>query len=264
MDAMPETLVSDSFAPFLSPPQREGRPRKLPTGRCGPVVLLLAALLSIPVSESGAAPKAHPDLSSRLSSIRTVGLVPPEIRIFEFSAGGMLEQRDDWSSAGKMNVIRGVASAFDARRIAVTPLTIEENRKEEIEDIQALYRAVVVSILIHSDGPNAFPKERQRFDYTLGPLEPLLDAYGVDALLFVYGRDEISTGGRKTLAVLGMAAGVVFRPGISILGIGLVDRSGKVLWYNSDYSAGHVDFRDPESVMKFSSGILSDFPEAKP
>ncbi len=227
-------------------------------------VLIAATLFVLPCTTSEAAPRTRPDLVSRLASIRTVGLIPPEIRIFEFSAGGMLEQRDDWSSAGKENLARGIVRAFEERRIVITPLTIEEGRKEEIEDIQALYRAVVMSILLHSDGPNAFPKERQRFDFTLGSLEPVLDAFGVDALLFVYGRDEISTGGRKTLAVLGLAAGVALRPGISILGIGLVDRSGELLWYNSDYSAGHADFRDPESASKFSQGVLSAFPAATP
>lgn len=230
--------------------------------RRGLPVLIFATIFVLPCAESEAAPKARPNLASHLGSIHTVGLIQPEIRIYELSAGGMQEQRDDWSAAGKANVTRGILGAFEERKIAVKPIPAEESRKEEVEDVQALYRAVVLSILLHSDGRNAFPAERRRFDFTLGSLETLLDAFGVDALLFVYGRDEISTGGRKTLAVLGLAAGVVFRPGISVLGIGLVDRSGEVLWFNSEASAGRTDFRDPESASKFTRELLSAFPAA--
>lgn len=260
------------FHRWKLPPLRTGprNGRKMPPGRmrfprvviglCGWSLLILVLLSAFPCTDSEAAPRARPDLAGRLESIRTIGLIPPEIRIYELSAGGMQEERDDWSVAGKANMTRGILDAFGERKIVVSPIQVEENRQEEIEDIRSLYQAVVLSILLHSDGPNAFPAERQRFDFALGSLETLYDAIGVDALLFVYGRDEISTGGRKTLAVLGLAAGVVFRPGISVLGIGLVDRSGNLLWYNSDYSPGMVDFRDPESASKFSKKLLSDFP----
>lgn len=230
--------------------------------RRGLAVLLLAALCAFPCAETEAAPKASPDLPSHLASIHTVGLVPSEIQIYELSAGGVLERRDDWSAAGRANVTRGILGAFEERKIAVKSLQVGENRKEEMDDIKALYRAVVMSVLLHSDGPNAFPAEQQRFDFTLGPLEALLDEFGVDALVFVYGSDEISTGGRKTLAVLGLVGGVVLRPGISVLGIGLVDRSGKVLWFHSKASPGMVDFRDPESASKFTQELLSAFPAA--
>jgi hypothetical protein len=33
-----------------------------------------------------------------------------------------------------------------------------------------------------------------------------------------------------------------------------------LLWYNSGFSAGTVDFRDPESASTFTRSILSAFP----
>ncbi len=226
-------------------------------------VLVFAMSGLLLCGESSAAPKARPDLASHLSSIRTVGLIQPEIRIYEFSAGGMREQRDDWSDTGKANVSQGILGAFKEREIAVKPVVVDEGRKAEVDDIKALYRAVVTSILLHLDGPNAPPPEYRRFDFTLGPLDNVMDSFGVDALLFVYGSDEISTGGRKTLAVLGFVGGVVMRPGFSVLGIGLVDRSGELLWFNADASAGRFDFRDAESASSFTRDILSAFPAAR-
>ncbi|MGE5188952.1 MAG: hypothetical protein ACM3NF_02725 [Gemmatimonadota bacterium] len=232
----------------------------MPTPRVGLSLLACAMLVALACTESGAAPRARPDLASRLASIRTVGLIAPEIRIYEFSAGGVREQRDEWSAAGKENVVQGILGAFREKDFAVKPIAVDEGRKEEIEDIKALYRAVVRSILVHSQGPNAFPPEYRRFDYTLGNIDTFVDAFGVDALLFAYGVDEVSTGGRKTLAVLGLIGGVVLRPGFSVLGVGLVDRSGEILWYNSDASAGGRDLRNPESASTFTRELLSAFP----
>jgi hypothetical protein len=100
----------------------------------------------------------------------------------------------------------------------------------------------------------------------VGSIEELLRRLGADALIFVYGYDEISTVGRKALTVLGVAIGAVTgvmilpRSGITAVSVGLVDPSGAILWYNTKAGAGAYDLRKAESAKALLQAILTDLP----
>jgi hypothetical protein len=243
--------------------------------------LIFVLGLSLVLVSFGCAPitkTVNPQFEMRAKDIKTAGFLSPDIKVYEFTAGGMRELRDDWCAKGKENVQRAMLECLREKPFEVKPITIDQQMEEEMEDIYALYRAVSASIIVHTldtRGKNQFPEKLKNFDYSIGSVENILKKYGGDALIFVAGFDEISTAGRQALKAVGIIAGVaaaaagvggaviIPRSGITMLSVALVDSSGTILWYNTKGSAGGYDLRDPQSATTFVRETLSDYPGAK-
>ena len=213
--------------------------------------------------------RSHPEFETRSKLITTAGILSPDIKIYEVTAGGVRELRDDWCKTGQENVGHAAGDSFRERWVQVKIIPTEKETEEEVEDIVALYRAVNTSIISYTYGDNPFPEKVRRFEYSIGPIDSLLKRWNSDALVFIMGFDEISTSGRKALTaaamVLGALTGVVMLPGggITVVSIAVVDPSGNILWYNVKGSQGGHDLRDPESTRQFLKSIVSDFPGLK-
>ena len=217
----------------------------------------------------GCAPKiyrAHPELEMRSKDIKKPGLISPNVKVLELTAGGIRELRDDWSIRGEENVLRAITENLEEKQIEIKALTVDEDIQEEMEDIQALYRAVSISIILHTYGPFVFPEKKKNFDYSIGSIERILEKFGSDALIFTYGFDEISTKGRKALKVASIVAGaftgvvIMPRSGITVVSVALVDASGTIFWYSIKGSEGGYDLRKHKSTSKLVKDILSGFP----
>lgn len=210
--------------------------------------------------------RSHPELR-HTKDIKVVGFLTPDIKIYELTAGGVRELRDDWSTIGKENVMNALIKGLKEKQLEIKTLTVEKDLQDELEDIQALYRAVATSIRLHTYGEHSFPEKQKNFDYSIGSIENILTKYGVNALIFVYGRDEISTGGRKALTAAGVIAGaltgvvVIPRAGTTAVSVALVNKSGSILWFNVKGSGAGYDLREPESTSEFITEMLSDFPK---
>jgi len=61
-------------------------------------------LLFIAVSCAPITKTVCPQFEMRAKDIKTTGFLSPDINIYEFTAGGMRELRDDWYATGKENV----------------------------------------------------------------------------------------------------------------------------------------------------------------
>jgi len=210
--------------------------------------------------------RAHPELEMRSKDVKTAALLSPDIKVYEFTAGGVRELKDDWCSQGRHNVQEATIECLHDKLANLKPTPVSEEVKEELEEVYALYRAVSTSIKLHVYGPYGFPEKKKTFDYSVGPIKRILDDLEADVLIFIYGSDEISTSGRKALQAGGIAIGlltgvmVVPRGGITEMSVGVVDASGSVLWYNAKASQGGYDLRNRESAIKLLTDILSDFP----
>lgn len=114
----------------------------------------------------------------------------------------------------------------------------------------------------------------KKFEYSIGPIQNILNKYGVNGLILVTGFDEISSAGRQTLKAVGIIAGlalaasgvggaiIIPRSGITLVSVALVDSSGDILWYNIKSSEGGYDLRKPESATDLLRTILADYPGA--
>ena len=238
--------------------------------------LILVSGLCLLFMAFGCAPimkTVHPEFEIRTKDIKTTGLLSPDIKIYEFTAGGMRELRDDWCATGKENVQRAVMECLGEKPFVIKPITIDKDLEEEMADIYALYKAVSATINTHILGTEyQFPEKVKNFDYSIGSVEKIFKRYEVDALLFVYGYDEISTAGRKVLKVVGIIASAALaaaagggyiitpRSGITLMSVALVDSSGSILWYDIRASEGTYDLRKPESASGFVRSVFSNYP----
>lgn len=240
------------------------------------IFLLSLCLFSMAVGCAPIIRTVHPQFEIRAKDIKTTGFLSPDIKVYEFTAGGMRELRDDWCATGKENVQSAVMECLREKPFAIKPITIDKDLEEELADIYALYSAVSISINAHIRGSeHQFPEKVKNFDYSIGSVEKILKTYEVDALLFVYGYDEISTAGRQVLKVVGIIASAALaaaagggpvitpRSGITIISVALVDPSGTILWYNIRSSEGMHDLRKPESASGFVRGVFSEYPGIK-
>lgn len=214
--------------------------------------------------QPGFGARTHPALADRVRGIQAPAILPPDIKVYSLSAGGVGELRDDWSAAGRQHVLNAVKANLGGRPTAITPAPGDRETQEAIEEIQALYAAVSETIFDHTYGygPDLFWHKLQNFEYSIGPVDRLLARHRADALVIVHGADEISTGGRKALQVVGTIVPFAPKPrsGVSGMTLALVDRSGTILWYEAYGRSGGADFRDQESVTAFVKRIMDDFP----
>ena len=231
------------------------------------VVLLTAGCVSTPdwYRKYQQPYRAHPELDRRAKVVRVVGLLPPDIKIYELTAGGVTELRDEWSAAGRAAVLQGLNEAFKERGIAIKPLVVDKDLQGSVDDVTVLYRAVSGSIIEHTYKEHPFHTKLENFDYSVGPIDPLLQKYQADGIVIVYGVDQISTAGRKALRGVGLVLGAVtgqavVSSGATVLNIALVDRSGAVLWYKIAVDRGGFDLRDPRSAKAFVQRLVADFP----
>jgi hypothetical protein len=229
------------------------------------VSLLAAGAVRAADEESFRTP---PDFAERMKNIRTIAMFRPDIKMFEISTGGVKELRQEWCDEGCLKVQSAFITEFQRFGYDLKILDPEQDNSQDLREIMFLYDDVVTSALRHAyDGPNLFPAKKTNFDYTLGPIENLLQPAGADALLLIQGVDEISSEGRKAMptfgVLVGLAAGIVVTPtmGKTVMIVGLVDRSGDLLWFNIRGGSGVYNLRDPESISKLVSQSLERFQE---
>lgn len=224
----------------------------------------LAIVLAVGIPVAGGAEESfrlHPEFQARLAGVKTVGVVAPVLKLYELTAGNNRVYKPDWSDQAATNVARGLESAFRARGLEVKPVAPGTGGAGELREVRLLFETVVGAV-IQATYANQFPAKMARFEYSLGDLQALLSAEGVDVLVFAYGFGNISSGGRTALQVLGAVLGGGYSVGVDRLFIALVDRSGAVLWFDTEASTSG-NLRDAGSAASFVSKMTGHLPGVK-
>lgn len=226
-------------------------------------VLLLLLTGCVPALQSNRA-----ELDARARKLRNIVMLSPDTRIYELGAGGMKEQRDDWSSLGRENLEKAIIENLRGQSVNVKIFKVTSDLENELDEVQSLYREVMEGAYTHTlfwggRNPNFFPERLKNFDYSVGSLEKLLKKQKADGLLLVQAEDEISTTGRKVLRVVQAINpfGMAGRYGVTIVKIALADRKGDILWDEFRYDSGGSDLRDANSTRDFVNALLKEFPK---
>lgn len=198
----------------------------------------------------------------RLLKVRTIGILDPTVDVFELSAGGIREKKDEWCAQGRSNITGEIVRELSKKGYTVKVIERTGDLRNSLEEISDLYQAIVYSYRVHSlRGPNYFASKGERFDYSVGALDQILDVYGVDSLVLAFGIEESSTGGRKALMAVGALTGVIFRAGGTLLNVSLADRDGTIYW-NEERSGGSLT--DQDSVKNTIAQMFDELPKATP
>jgi len=198
----------------------------------------------------------------------------PDVTVGSLTTGGMVEPRADWTQQARGHIIEALRSQQAARG---GNLTIVEHRsqlpgvtEEELADLERLNFAVDQSIVKHKYLGNTLPtKRRIGLDWTLGPDAVRLgQKTGYDYALFLHAEDEVASGGRIALSVLGLAGCFI---GFCAPSSGqeqldyasLVDlRTGNVVWFNVVLAGSQVagikfgDLRTPQGAAQMVDRLL--------
>lgn len=199
------------------------------------------------------------DAFERLEAVKTIGIVQPDIKVFQLSDDGVAVM-EDLSRAAAKDSIEEMTSFFKKAGFHVQ--LVEPNLKtmKELQEARALSKAVHKNL---QDFRNPVENSPQP---TLGSLEALAD---VDAFVFMDGfevhKDEKAALSKK-LAKLAVSSiygpSALPREGRSRACVSLVEAHGGVVWASfrdAPISLGE-NFKEREKTRKLVRGLLSRFP----
>jgi len=195
-------------------------------------------------------------------------LLPPDIELYELTAGGMLEPKADWTDAARRNVENALRTELESRH---DELIVYRSPAEDPEteyghqQLIKLHNVVGGTILLHKFVPGRdLPTKEGRFDWGLGRgVSSFRKSSNAQYGLFVTIRDSYSSEGRVALMALVFVAsmGRAMPHGGSQAGFAsLVDLdTGDIVWFNR-LSSAYGDLRTPEDARAAIRELLTDLP----
>jgi len=246
-------------------PQVRGRSPRYSTPES--VICMCLCALLWPMNETVRTQEAAPSFSVP-ADIHAIGIMMFDYRAYYFTAGGIHEYSDSLTALGKAEISRCLCSALVAKGYSASLLE-RDTMDTAAMNTELLYSTVQTAIEYHVYGAARFPARVARFDYTIGPIDGICSRYGVDAIMYVDGFDEMRTPLRKRMAIGAMVGhvagavvaafigvgggGVVLRDDCCLLKAALVTRDGSICWYGSNIESGEsdpTDHTDAESVVE--------------
>jgi hypothetical protein len=206
------------------------------------LVFLLAACAST-------AYRVHPEFETRVNHIGHPVLMPPDVKVYETLPAGMVVLRDDWSAVGRQNLQRAIVNAFRGKNCSVKALSSDYERieiKEELEEVQSLYRVVNKTIRLQAYGSQPPSVKNSDFKYSIGSIDQLLAKLEADSAIFVCGLEQVSK--TETKAVVNLA---------------LVDASGTIIWYSVEGFRGLQNLTNFENALNLVNDLIISFPQVK-
>jgi len=199
----------------------------------------------------------------------------PDVTVGSLTTGGMVEPRADWTDQARRSIVDALRAQQASRG---GKITILEHRnqlagvtEQELADVERLNFAVDQSIVEHKYLGDYLPtKRRKGLDWTLGADAVRLgQKTGYDYALFLHAEDEVASGGRVALGVLGLAGCFI---GFCAPNVGgqqqldyasLVDlKTGEVVWFNVVSAGSEIpgikfgDLRTPQGAAQMVDRLL--------
>jgi hypothetical protein len=229
----------------------------------------LALLVSASALLAGCATTQTASQIDRLETVAEnprILLMPPDIKYYLLTAGGMTEPNLEWTEAAQQNF--SVAVQEYAAGIGTDLVTIDHTGAldDEDEKYRRLHSAVGMTLQQNHFGgmplpTKKLPDNKRRFDWSLGPgVSAIGEKYDADYLLFVFYRDYQASGGRVAFAILAGAFGVGVGTGYEGGFASLVDlKTGDVVWFNT-VAVGSGELREPNGARTAVEGLFKDIP----
>lgn len=234
-----------------------------PRKRSAKLLVLIFSILLV----SGCAVTQTAQQIDKLDTVREnprVVLMPPDIRYYLLTAGGVAEPHAEWTDAARANFATAIQDYADSIGTDLTLVDPDNVSPREVQ-YETLHSAVGVTILINHFGMMKLPSKGGQFDWTLGPeINAIGEEHDADYALFVYYRDYQASGGRVAFAVLAAAVtGAAASTGSESGFASLVDlRTGDIVWFNV-VGAGSGELRDPAGAAAAVNTLFKDIPTAQ-
>lgn len=193
-------------------------------------------------------------------------LLPIDVRVKEFSSGGIMDEIGSSSSQATQLFQDELPGVVQTKNIDLVgfPDTLSVQEQKLVEEYTALYNVVAANAIGYTGqlAPPAWKHKLKHFDYTLGPgLRFLKEKSGADTALIIIGEDVISTSGRKAAFVIAALFGVAIPLGHTFIVGGLVDlETGDILWLNHVVEVSEKTFLKDQDVKEMLSTLYINYP----
>ncbi|QKF81322.1 hypothetical protein [Halarcobacter ebronensis] len=202
-----------------------------------------------------------PNFKQEYQTKKRIVIVPPSVKMYEISTGGVEEEISDWSKLAMENmqksIINNLPKEQQLKYEVINYSTLPEFEKELITNSNNLLFRISPSIHQHALKISVakFDEKIENFDYTIGDVLSNISETG-DIYLFLNAEDRVQTSGKKaaevTKAIIGallFGVGVGDIGGITFSSVAMVDaKTGKLMWYNYYISKGAVDLREEKGT----------------
>jgi hypothetical protein len=201
----------------------------------------------------------HPDLKSGEKAIRTILILPPEVKVTKSGVKGaeaLVDESRTVEDALPRLVVKALEDkGFQAPANPFSPEALEKNSdlRYALADIQGRFNSLNEQLSKKS-------KDVEKGRFTMGEEVLKLNPDGsADALIFIRGEGQISTGGKKAFSALGGISGMLASANRIELSITVVDaRTGVVLYYGK--AGARTDFvKQPEQLSEAIEKALKNF-----
>jgi hypothetical protein len=196
-------------------------------------IVLFSVVATACVGHSAGARRAN-DFGVRLRGIHRAAVFTSSVHAYEVSAGNSKTEEQETSMAAAGDLQEHAAELLRAQNVAAIRLDLP--LAPETDDARALANMVWANI-VEFTYIKPIPSQMAHFDYSLGPLDAMLEARQADALLIIWATSYTPTAGNIAKGML-LGGGVAKQ---ARLGVALVDRSGEVIWFNQASIAASFD-----------------------
>jgi hypothetical protein len=223
------------------------------------VLLLLAvgcvprAVINIDADDSAAVLPPPPDDSGLgLAPYGRIGIIDADMYLYDVSAGGIFEFRDDWSRAASKQAMLSAALTlkkkdFSSIILPDFPQSLDFYRlKTELRYHSTAFQSNFFAAKKTAYGNN------QILSYSISPIDSLCDRYGVEGFLYIYGFGEKFSDERRHFLFVSQFA----QPNMPLpdertfIAVILARRDGRLLWYKHVLTHGDHDMRQEAHSMK--------------
>ncbi len=228
-----------------------------------PRVIVLAAIGGLLFLSGCVSTTSNVQQIDKLETVREnprIVLMPPDIRYYLLTTGGIPEPHAEWTAAAQENFAVAIKEYADS--IGSDLKILDESNLSPFEvRYEELHSAVGFTVISNYFGPNKLPTKNNAFDWSLGPeIKSIGEEHDADYALFVYYRDRQASGGRVAFAILAAVAGGAADTGSEQGFASLVDlRTGEIVWFNI-VTAGSGELRKKEGAAAAVAKLFKDIP----
>ena len=228
--------------------------------------------------------KSLHEFNAYLDNIKTVGLVAPDVLVYELTPGGIGEIIEEWSDQASGRFVESITKELQTRNITVKPIKTAAADEARMTSAKYLYRAISHNLSWNTTYRKGNCPDVQRCpDYSLGPVDSLFKDPDVEALLYVLAYNDVPASEPATTAPepaasvpvaiapdqtatqpapkrrsnrkYAMVNGNPFATG-TYVSMALVDRQGNILWYGGKATRKGADLRTRASLDEMTKQVL--------
>ncbi len=192
-------------------------------------------------------------------------VMPPDIQLFELTAGGLEEPRADWTKTAKQFFMNALLQKMEGGKddfVLYAPPSRNFAKAHDYQQIVKLHETVGNAIILHVySGYATLPTKKERFEWSLGEkVRNLRDHYDADYAMFFFIRDSYNSGARTAFVIGAAILGAYVPTGQQRGFASLVDlTTGNIVWFNYMLSEDG-DMRTPEPARKTLGYLLKGCP----